>query len=292
MSLAHWIAAARPRTFPAAMAPVAVGTAVAWHEDTYNYWPALISLLGALFIQIGANFANDLGDFRQGADSVDRVGPTRATSAGLISPTSMRNGVIAAFAAAMACGFYLVTVAGWPVVAIGLTSILAALLYTGGPTPYGYRGLGELFVFVFFGLVAVAGTFYVQALRVSPGALLAGVPIGLLCANILVVNNIRDRQSDARAGKRTLAVLFGRGPCLAMYGCFLALAYVAVMVGIALRWYPISASITLLTAPFADQLAKRVASADGRDLNPLLGETAMFELMFAVVFTIGILIPT
>ena len=221
-----WLMAARPRTLTAAIAPVLVGTAAAIADGGFAPLPALAALCGAVWIQIGTNFANDYFDARKGADS-ERVGPTRVTQAGLVAPRAMRRAIGLAFGAAFACGIYLVAVAGWPVVAIGLASILCGVAYTGGPYPLGYHGLGDLFVFVFFGPVAVAGTYFVQTLRWSPAVAWISVPVGSLCVAILVVNNLRDLGSDRKAGKRTLVVRHGRRFGRAQYGLLVAAAYAA-----------------------------------------------------------------
>jgi 1,4-dihydroxy-2-naphthoate octaprenyltransferase len=204
-----WLLAARPKTLWASVAPVVVGGALAWRDGLFHAPSVIVALFGAIFIQIGTNFANDLFDFQRGADTDARTGPLRVTQAGLVSPSQIRMAMILAFAAAFAVGVYLVWRGGWPIVGIGIASIIAAVLYTGGPLPYGYRGLGDIFVFIFFGPVAVVGTFYVQALTTTPLAWLASLPIGFLATAILVVNNLRDIETDRIAGKRTLAVRLG-----------------------------------------------------------------------------------
>src|SRR3954452_12442767 len=202
----HWISAARLRTLPAAIVPVAVGTACAKACGAISWGPALAALGGALAIQIGTNFANDVFDAESGADGPDRIGPLRAVSAGLISAAAMKRAMIAAFAVASVFGLYLTATVGWPIVIVGVASIAAGIAYTGGPWPLGYHGLGDLFVMVFFGFVAVCGTAFVQLGSVPCLALAAAVPVGALATAILVVNNVRDRATDERAGKRTLAV--------------------------------------------------------------------------------------
>jgi len=209
-----WLLAARPRTLAVSVAPVAVGSAVAVSEGGARAGPALAALAGALLLQVGSNFANDLFDFEKGVDTEARIGPARATQLGLLSPRQMRLGTAAVFAAAAGVGLILVWMAGWPVAVVGAVSILAAVTYTGGPWPFGYHGLGEVAVFGFFGVVAVVGTDYVQTLALSGRALAASVPVGALATAILVVNNVRDIESDRRAGKRTLSVRLGRrGGC-------------------------------------------------------------------------------
>ncbi|ACB77124.1 1,4-dihydroxy-2-naphthoate polyprenyltransferase [Opitutus terrae] len=205
-----WISAARPRTLPAAIAPVIVGSALAWRDDVFEPAAAALCLGFALLVQIGTNFANDYYDFMRGADTAARVGPQRAVAAGWVSPATMRRAMWATFATAFACGLGLLLWGGPWLILIGLASILCGIAYTGGPWPLAYHGLGDVFVFIFFGLVAVGATYFVQAGAIYPDVLLAAVPIGLLATNILVVNNYRDVETDAAAGKRTLVVRWGR----------------------------------------------------------------------------------
>ena len=209
-TLRLWLVAARPRTLPAAVAPVLVGTALAGSEDVFRPLAFVAALVGSIFIQIGTNLSNDYSDARRGADTEDRLGPVRVTAGGLMPPRTVLIGTYVAFGIAVAAGAYLTAVAGWQLLVVGVLSIAAGVLYTGGPRPYGYAGLGELFVFLFFGIVAVTGSYFVQTEEVTWEALALSVPIGLLAAAILVVNNVRDIDTDARAGKRTLAVKLGR----------------------------------------------------------------------------------
>ncbi|OHE82967.1 MAG: 1,4-dihydroxy-2-naphthoate octaprenyltransferase, partial [Verrucomicrobia bacterium RIFCSPLOWO2_12_FULL_64_8] len=205
-----WLSAARPRTLPAAIAPVIVGSAFAWRAGAFDGRAAGICLAFALLVQIGTNFANDYYDFLKGADSAKRVGPRRAVAAGLVEPAVMKRAMILTFGLAFVVGSSLIAWGGWWLVAIGLASIVSGVAYTGGPWPLGYLGLGDLFVFVFFGLVAVGATFYVQAGQVSNDVLHAAAAVGALVTNILLVNNYRDAETDAAAGKRTLVVRFGK----------------------------------------------------------------------------------
>ncbi len=204
-----WLLAARPKTLPAAASPAIVGSAVAFSVGKFHFGPALAALLGALLLQIGANLANDVFDFHRGADTQARLGPTRVTQAGLLTPTEVTRGMWVVFGLAAISGIYLTAVAGWLVVLIGVAAIAAAIAYTGGPFPLGYYGLGEIFVFIFFGLVAECGTVFVQAKGLSPLAWWSAVPMGLLVVNILVVNNLRDIETDRTAGKKTLSVRLG-----------------------------------------------------------------------------------
>jgi 1,4-dihydroxy-2-naphthoate octaprenyltransferase len=283
-----WFLASRPRTLPAAAAPVVVGTAVADHVAQVAWAPALAALGGALAIQIGTNFANDVFDFEQGADGEDRIGPTRAVAAGWLSPGEMRVGMIAAFTVATAFGAYLVAVAGWPIVAIGVASILSGIFYTATRHSIGYLGLGDLFVLIFFGFVAVGGTALVQVGRWPELALWAAVPVGAWATNIIVVNNLRDRISDARAHKRTLAVRFGRSFVLGEYAA-LALASYAVPVALFLSGnLGAAVLLPLLTLPAAVWLFVRLSRADGPGLNPFLGGTAQMMLLHAATFAVGL----
>ena len=285
--LVTWIAAARLRTLPAAVVPVAVGTACAAASGGMALGPALAALGGALAIQIGANFANDVFDAERGADGPDRVGPLRAVSAGLITAAAMKRAMVAAFGVATLLGLYLVAVAGWPVVAIGVASILSGIAYTGGPWPLGYHGLGDLFVMVFFGFVAVCGTAFVQLGHVPCLAIAAAVPVGALATAILIVNNIRDRATDERAGKRTLAVRLGRRGGLIEYAALLAIAY-AVPAGLALTGR-LAVALPLLSAPIAiDRMRALLAAADGPAFNRCLAATAQLMLLHGGLFAAGL----
>jgi len=286
-----WLLAARPRTLPVAVAPVLVGTALAIAEGSARALPAAAALLGALSLQVGANFANDLFDAEKGADGDDRIGPPRAMQLGLVDARQMRVAIACSFGAAAGVGGYLVYVGGWPVVAIGLASIAAGLAYTGGPFPFGYRGLGDVAVFVFFGPVAVAGSHYVQALSPSGLALAASLPVGALATAILVVNNLRDIDSDARVGKRTLAVRIGPRATRIEYAGLLVFAYAVVpafwWLGFASPWITLPWS----TSPLAFRLVRRIAAAsDGPSLNQALADTARLTLAFSLLFAIGWLV--
>jgi 1,4-dihydroxy-2-naphthoate octaprenyltransferase len=285
--LRTWIAAARLRTLPAAVVPVVVGTACAAASGGVALGPALAALGGALAIQIGTNFANDVFDAERGADGPDRIGPLRAVAAGLITPGAMKRAMIAAFGVATLLGVYLVTVAGWPVVAIGVASVVSGIAYTGGPWPLGYHGLGDLFVLVFFGFVAVCGTAFVQLGRVPDLAIAASVPVGALATAILVVNNLRDRATDERAGKRTLAVRLGRRGALIEYAALVAIAYavpVALVAGGRL-----AVALPLLSAPVgAVRVRALIAAGDGPAFNHCLAATAQLLLLFGGLFAAGL----
>lgn len=280
--------AARLPTLTAAIAPVAIGTACALAVGGFRVGPALAALLGALAIQVGANFANDVFDYEKGADTDERLGPPRAVHLGLLTGAEMRRGMFVAFGVAMAAGVYLTASAGPVVVVIGIASILAAIAYTAGPFPLGYNGLGDLFVLIFFGFVAVCGTTFVQAGYVPALSWWAAVPAGALATAILVVNNLRDLETDARAGKRTLAVRFGRRSARMEYYVLFAAAYVVpmglVLTGRLGAW----ALLPLLTVPAALALARAVARERGAPMNRLLFGTARLELVFGLLFAVGI----
>ena len=283
-----WIMASRPRTLTAAIVPVVVGTAVAVRDGLFNPWVALAALFSAVMIQIGTNLANDLFDFKKGADTHTRLGPTRVTSAGLLTPREVEIGMWVVFGLAAASGLYVIYVGGWPMLVIGVASILAGVAYTAGPFPLGYNGLGDLAVFIFFGLVAVLGTYYAQARAVTLGAVLAAVPVGALATAILVVNNVRDADTDRAAGKRTLAVLLGRGAARAEYAVLLTLAYAAPLALWLLRGASVWALLPLLTLPVAVRLARVVITTEGPALNRALAGTAQLLALYGVLFALGI----
>jgi 1,4-dihydroxy-2-naphthoate octaprenyltransferase len=283
-----WWEAARPRTLPLAAAPVAVGTAVAHASGGVRVGPAVAALAGALLIQIGANLANDVFDAEKGADAADRLGPPRAVQMGWVSPARMRAAALLVFAAAALVGVYLVAVAGWPIAALGAVSVLAGVAYTGGPFPLGYHGLGDLAVFLFFGVAAVCGTCYVQTLQLPALAFAASVPVGALATAVLVVNNLRDVDTDRRAGKRTLAVRLGRGGARVEYALLLAVAYATP------PWLWLAGAagpgvlLPLATLPLGAGLLRRVwAQDDGPALNAALAGTARLALVFALLLAAG-----
>jgi 1,4-dihydroxy-2-naphthoate octaprenyltransferase len=268
---------------------VLVGTALATARDVARPLPALAALVGALLIQVGTNLANDYYDFVRGADTGDRVGPTRVTQAGLLSPEAVRRGMVAALASALAVGVYLVVVGGWPVVLIGLSALACAVLYTGGPFPLAYHGLGDVFVFVFFGLIAVAGTYYVQALAFPAEAWWAGVGAGALSTALLVVNNLRDLGTDARAGKRTLAVRLGRRGTRIEYTLLLLVAAVVPAVGMAaFAWPPASGAAWVGVLAALPALRRVWTFQQPAELMPALGETARALLVWAVGLSLGL----
>jgi 1,4-dihydroxy-2-naphthoate polyprenyltransferase len=286
-TLRVWVLAARPQTLPVAVAPVAVGAAVAASLGAVRWDAVFAALVGALLIQVGTNFANDVFDYEKGADDGERLGPPRAVQNGWLTPRAVRAGMALAFAGATLAGAYLTGVAGPIVVAIGVASILSGIAYTGGPYPLGYHGLGDLFVFVFFGFVAVCGTTFVAAGAVPTSAVFAAVPVGALATAVLVVNNARDHVTDARAGKRTLAVRFGRRFASFEYAALVAIAF-ATPVGITLmKLAPPTVLLALLPLPLAVGLVRRVARLEGRDLNPLLPATARLLLFESACLALG-----
>jgi 1,4-dihydroxy-2-naphthoate polyprenyltransferase len=283
-----WVAASRPATLPAAAGPVAVGTAIAHVAGGVHLGAAFAALAGAVTLQIGTNLVNDVADFYSGADTEARLGPARATQKGWLSARRVTLGAVLCFAATFAIGSYLVWLAGWPIFWLGVASIVSGILYTAGPWPLGYHGLGDLFVWVFFGFGAVAGTAYVQRLSVPPEAWWAGAAVGALATAILVVNNLRDRSTDATVGKRTLVVRFGDRFGRLQFAVSVAAAYL-LLAGAALSgvghggwWLP------WLSAPFALVLVRRLWTREGAALNPLLGATARLGLGFNVLLALGI----
>jgi 1,4-dihydroxy-2-naphthoate octaprenyltransferase len=288
-----WLMAARPRTLPAAIAPVLVGTAAAIERagELPRVGAFIAALVGSIFIQIGTNLANDYSDAKRGADTVDRLGPVRVTAAGLVAPRSVLVATWVAFGIAVVAGIYLATVAGPVILAVGAASILAGVLYTGGPRPYGYAGLGELFVFLFFGLVAVNGSYFVQLEELDWLPFGLSVSIGCLATAILVVNNIRDIDTDRRAGKRTLAVRLGRDATRNLYRAMIVVAYLALPVTLFATDGPGWAALGALSAPLAIPAARPVLSrVDGPSLNQALAKTGALLAAFSLAVSAGLLI--
>ena len=287
-----WILATRPKTLIASVAPVIAGTGLAIYHGVFAFLPALAALLGAICIQIGTNIGNDYYDFVRGGDTEDRVGPVRVTQAGILPPKIVRAGMLTALGLAIVLGVYLVWIGGWPIVWIGLASIACAVLYTGGPFPLAYHGLGDLFVFIFFGLVAVAGTYYVQGLSWSADAFLIGAGVGALNTALIVVNNLRDIETDARAGKRTLAVRIGRTLTKLEYLLMLVISLLVPLVGWMVLNWPVAVLCSLLVIPLSVSPAKKViVHVEARDLLPALAETAqlvgVYGLALAAGFALG-----
>ena len=283
--------AARPRTLPAAVAPVLVGTALAGEAGVFHPLTFIATLIGAIFIQVGTNLSNDYSDARRGADTEDRLGPVRVTAGGLVPPRQVLMATWVSFGVAVLVGIYLVAVAGWELLLVGGASILAGVLYTGGPRPYGYEGLGEVFVFAFFGIVAVTGSYFVQVKELPWEAFVLAVPVGLLAASILMVNNIRDLETDRRAGKRTLAVRLGRQRARRLYALTVYVAFFLAP----LPWVLGSLSAWLLlpwlAIPLAVPLVRTVANhTDGPTLNAALARTGVLQLVFCLLLSGGILL--
>ncbi|MGC1379355.1 MAG: 1,4-dihydroxy-2-naphthoate polyprenyltransferase [Anaerolineales bacterium] len=288
--LQAWIAAARPRTLPASAAPVLAATALALRNGAFHLPSALACLLISLLMQIVANFANDLFDHEHGVDTNARLGPTRVIAAGLIAPRQMRRAILLTLAFTCLLGLFLALRGGWPVILLGLAIILAALLYSGGPKPYGYYALGDLFVFLCFGVAAVCGTYYVQALTLPLSAWWVSAPIGLLIVNILVVNNTRDISTDKATNKRTLAVLLGRKAMLLEYLACIAAAYLTPLGLWIFGLIPVGGLLSWISLPWAVILFRRFSQSDGRSLNKTLADTAQLAFIYTVLFSIGILI--
>jgi 1,4-dihydroxy-2-naphthoate octaprenyltransferase len=290
-SVQIWMMAARPKTLPAGIAPVLVGTALAGFLHVFHPLRFIAALLGSILIQVGTNLSNDYSDARRGADTEDRLGPVRVTAGGLVPPRQVLIATYVTFGLAVLCGIYLIAVAGWALLLIGLASILAGVLYTGGPRPYGYEGLGELFVFLFFGVAAVAGSYYVQVRDFSWESFALSVPVGLIAAGLLVVNNTRDIDTDRRANKRTLAVRLGRERARVMYATMICASYPLALItwvfGPLKPWLLIS----WLTLPLALGVIQLVRThTDGPSLNRALAKTGQLQLAFCVLLSVGLLL--
>lgn len=289
-TLRIWLRAARPQTLAAAFVPVCVGASLAYHDHTFELLPSLVALLCAFLIQIGTNFANDYFDFIKGADTDDRLGFERATAMGYISAESMRNATLVTMGLAFLLGLYLVWHAGWVIFWIGIASLICGVLYTGGPFPLGYNGLGDLFVFIFFGIIAVMGTYYVNALEWSNASFWASLPVGALATNILVVNNLRDIEQDSKAGKNTLGVLFGEEILRWEYLLMLLLALAIPPHFYFQLDYSLVIFLPFFTIPFAGTLLYKIwVDKDKRKLNKRLEQTAQFMTLFGILFSAGIL---
>ena len=287
--MGKWLLAVRVKTLPAAISPVILGTALSYHDGIFYHFIFFMTLLAAVLIQVGANFANDVYDFEKGSDRADRLGPQRATQSGLISPTDMKKAMWKIFALAIGVGFYLAYVGGWPIVIIGLASIAAGISYTGGPYPLGYHGFGDIFVFLFFGLIAVPGTYYLQTGSVTEFSLWLGAVMGMLATAILVVNNLRDRDADIISGKKTLAVRFGE--------TFSNIQFILlVMLPFLLPFHlwrhcdKMSFLLTLFTLPIAVHLIIQLFNNTGVDLNKVLAGTARFLFIFTLLLSAGLII--
>jgi len=287
-----WLLAARPATLPAAVVPVVVGTAAALHGGLpLQVAPFIAALVAALLIQVGTNFANDVFDFRRGADTPDRLGPQRVTQSGLVSPEQVLTATFVTFGLAAVIGIYLITVGGWFILLVGALSILAGLAYTGGPWPYGYHALGDILCFLFFGVLAVLGSAYLQTLTITPTALWASIPTGCLVTDILVVNNLRDIDTDRTVGKKTLAVRLGRQGTRIEYALLLAVAYLAPLVmwrlGLLGPWF----WLPWLSLPLGVWLVRFIWRTEGRALNRGLKRTGQLHLVFGLLFAAALWLP-
>lgn len=289
-SVGAWILACRPKTLTAALAPVLAGTALAWHSGFVRWAEGTLALVGALLLQILSNLANDVFDFEKGADTDERLGPLRAVQAGLVSPQAMKRAIYVVVALALAVGAALAWLSGPWVVGVGLVSIASALAYTGGPYPLGYHGWGDVFVFLFFGLVAVLGTVHVHGAPLTPLAWQVACALGALATNILVVNNVRDRQTDQLVGKRTLAVRFGRAASEVQYLGMNAVAFLVPVVAVAFGWANWPALVSLLALPLTLRNWAALKRLEGRALNPLLGATAKVVFAYSALLSLGIVL--
>ncbi len=282
-----WLLAARPKTLWASIAPVLIGTAMAFGDGGFHAPAALVALACSVLIQVATNFANDLFDYQKGADTEARQGPLRVTQAGLATPGMMKRGILVVLLLTLLGGLYLIWRGGWPAVLIGVFSVACGMLYTGGPRPLGYMGLGDLFVLIFFGPVAVAGTYYVQALTVNSTVIVAGLAPGLLSVAILAVNNLRDADEDGRTGKRTLAVRFGPAFARAEYIIAVVVAcLLPLLLYLASGRHPYSVA-TVAVVAVAVPAFRRLFVLDGPLLNPVLAYTAKLLLLYSAVFSIG-----
>ena len=280
-----WILAARLRTLPAAIAPVTIGCAIAYQGQKFHLLSASMAMLGAILIQIGTNFANDYFDFINGADTEERIGPTRATQAGLITPASMKIAFVITFALVIPIVCYLAYRGGWPLILIGILSIISGILYTGGPKPLGYMGLGDIFVLIFFGPIAVAGTEYVQSLTISSQAIWAGFASGLISTAILVVNNLRDKETDSKVCKNTLAVRFGERFVRWEYSlCLIGTATISIYLSYVHHWWVL---ITLFPLMLALPINRSMWTETGAKLDPNLGKTARVLILYSLFFSIS-----
>jgi 1,4-dihydroxy-2-naphthoate octaprenyltransferase len=286
-----WWSAVRPATLAASVAPVLAGTAISVHEGGARLGAGLLALVVGVAMQLGVNFANDYSDFVRGADDARRIGPLRAASSGIVQPDHVRLAAVAAFGVAAAAGLALSLITEWRLLLVGVACLLAGWLYTGGPRPYGYLGLGEVFVFLFFGLVATVGTVYVETLRVAPLGVLMGCAMGCLATAILVLNNLRDIETDRSAGKRTLATRIGRSWTLALLVGLVAVAFAVPIVALVLRLAGVGVLLVCLCIPIA-ALSVRIAysTTSGPPLVRALRRMAMTELVYGLLFTLGLLL--
>jgi len=284
-----WWLAIRPRTLPAAASGVVMGSALAWYDASFQWLPALACLLIALLLQISSNVANDVFDFERGADTAERLGPLRVTQAGYLTPAQVKRGLAVILGVTILLGLYLASLRGWTVIWLGAAAIISAIAYTGGPFPLGYHGLGDIFVFIFFGLAAVAGTYFVQVGSVSLAAWWLSVPVGLIVTAILVVNNLRDLENDHKAGKHTMAVRLGERGAKIEYILLMVGAYLIVPVLVWTKVVPVGAFFTWLSLPIAIRTLRVVFTQKGRPLNAALAGTGQTALLFSLLLWLGLL---
>ena len=284
----NWLLAARLKTLTASISPVILGSALAFHDETFHLFIFFMTLLAAILIQVGTNFANDVFDYQKGSDREDRLGPLRVTQSGLISAEKMKKAMWQTFALAICVGSYLVFIGGWPIVLIGLVSIAAGIAYTGGPYPLGYHGWGDVLVFIFFGFIAVLGTYYLQSGTINELSLYMGAAMGMLSTAILVVNNLRDADTDKLSGKKTLAVRLGKKFSKIQYSILMLLPFLLPLY----IWWNVenelSVLITIFALPTSSHLINQIFSLTGRDLNLVLNRTARFMFIFTVLFSAGL----
>ncbi len=285
-----WILASRPKTLLAAIVPVLIGSVLAVNVGKYHLAASIIALICSIFIQIGTNFVNDLYDFLAGSDSKNRLGPQRALSSGLITVTEMKWAIFITFFTTLLLGMYLVYLAGWVIFLVGILSIFAGIAYTAGPYPLAYNGLGDIFVFIFFGFVGTVGTYFVQALEINSFVVWASIPVGALITNILVVNNYRDVDEDKMHGKNTLAVKFGRKFTRLQYLSFMILSYAILIIVYFTYKQSYYIFLPLLSFPLAVKLIKMIYTLQGTELNKTLELTAKLSAIYGLLFAIGILI--
>jgi 1,4-dihydroxy-2-naphthoate octaprenyltransferase len=284
-----WWLAIRPRTLPAATSGVVMGSALAWYDASFQWLPALACLLIALLLQISSNVANDVFDFERGADTAERLGPLRVTQAGYLTPAQVKRGLAVILGVTILLGLYLASLRGWTVIWLGAAAIISAIAYTGGPFPLGYHGLGDIFVFIFFGLAAVAGTYFVQVGSVSSAAWWLSVPVGLIVTAILVVNNLRDLENDRKAGKHTMAVRLGERGAKIEYILLMVGAYLIVPILVWTKVIPLGAFLTWLSLPIAIRTLRVVLTQKGRPLNAALAGTGQTALLFSLLLWLGLL---
>jgi len=283
-----WMLAIRPRTLPAAAAGVVMGAALSWHDGYFRLDAVLVCLFTALLLQIGSNLANDVFDFERGTDTVERLGPTRVTQAGMLTPKQVKIGMAVVFALAGLSGLYLAWLGGWVIIILGIAAIISAIAYTGGPFPISYHGLGDIFVFIFFGLASVAGTYFIQAGSISPAVWWMTIPPGLIITAILVVNNLRDLENDRKAGKHTMAVRLGEKGTKIQYVVCMVIAYLILFPVAYAGLIPWTTLSVWLSLPLPIQGTKVVLTQKGRPLNAALAKTGQTALVFSLLFWLSL----